>query len=96
MVSNLFRFFLIFYALRIVFTIIFRTRLMKRQKNQANSIESTDKFPEAIEKETAIDMVYDEICQVYVPKSKAYQIVEDDKTHYFCSWECRQKYIDCA
>ena len=39
-------------------------------------------------------MVKDEVCEAYLQREKAYQVVEDDKTHYFCSWECRQKYIE--
>lgn len=95
MISNFFRFFLIFFAVRTVFNIIFRARLINRQKVEVNK-NVEEKFSEPVEKEAAIDMVYDEICGTYVAKSKAYQVVEDDKTHYFCSWECRQKYIDYA
>lgn len=74
--------------------IFYGSRVGKRKKLET-TIENTPQFSEeTLDKEKAIEMVYDEVCEVYVPKKKAYQVVEEDKTHYFCSWECRQKYID--
>ena len=42
----------------------------------------------------AIEVVQDEYCKVNIPKEDAYIAVIDDERHYFCSWECRQKYLE--
>lgn len=48
-----------------------------------------------IKKETnMLEMVKDEVCGTYLEREKAYQLVEDERTLYFCSWACRKKYID--
>ncbi|RYD05885.1 hypothetical protein N752_08295 [Desulforamulus aquiferis] len=39
-------------------------------------------------------MVQDNICGCAIPRNKAYILSKDDKEHYFCSWDCRQKFID--
>ncbi|SET37279.1 MYM-type Zinc finger with FCS sequence motif-containing protein [Natronincola peptidivorans] len=95
LITSFFRFFLIFFAIRTVLNILFKVKLGKKQKIEADidTVQSFSKVEEK-EKEVAIDMVFDTICETYVPKPKAYQVVEDDRTHYFCSWECRQKYIE--
>lgn len=94
MLENFFRFFIIFFTIRTVFNIIFVAKPFNRQKFESNTEGAPDLNEKLVEKEAAIDMVFDEMCEVYLPKTKAYQVVEDDRTHYFCSWECRQKYID--
>lgn len=40
------------------------------------------------------EMVYDEVCATEIPKHNSYIVVVDDVYHYFCSWECRQKFVD--
>ncbi|MBF0526724.1 MAG: hypothetical protein HQK56_16690 [Deltaproteobacteria bacterium] len=38
-------------------------------------------------------MVQDPICQVYVPKGQALVVKTNEQPHYFCSRECRDKYL---
>jgi hypothetical protein len=38
--------------------------------------------------------VKDDYCGKLIDKSKAYIIRHGDKYHHFCSWDCRQKYIE--
>lgn len=53
-------------------------------------IEKESKMPE----EQEIPMVIDEICGKAVKKEEAYRMVIEGKEHYFCSWECREAYIN--
>jgi len=38
-------------------------------------------------------MVKDEVCNTYLPKEDAVREVIEGKEHYFCSQECRKKYL---
>ncbi len=40
------------------------------------------------------ETVYDEICLKYIPKSLALEYEHMGKKYYFCSGECRQKFLD--
>ncbi len=40
------------------------------------------------------EMVKDPVCGTYVEKDSAITVRNGDKTLHFCSYECRQKYID--
>lgn len=64
--------------------------LVHRAKAQEKSMNR-----ETVEKEgtAPIEIVRDLVCGNDVPKHKAYQVIRDNKTHYFCSWNCRQKFI---
>jgi YHS domain-containing protein len=39
------------------------------------------------------DMVLDEVCKVYIPKERAKSLQSGGETRYFCSDECRQKFL---
>jgi YHS domain-containing protein len=39
-----------------------------------------------------IDEVKNPVCGKLVKRDNAYIILGGDESHYFCSWECRQKY----
>ena len=39
-------------------------------------------------------MVKDPVCQTYIPKRDEIKAVIDGNTLYFCSTECRDKYMD--
>ena len=39
-------------------------------------------------------MVKDEICNTYLPKEDAVKEVYKGKEYYFCSGECRQKFLE--
>ncbi|WP_298067612.1 transcriptional regulator [uncultured Mailhella sp.] len=40
------------------------------------------------------EMVQDPICGTYVDKENAISVRNGDQVTYFCSYECRQKYLD--
>jgi YHS domain-containing protein len=39
-------------------------------------------------------MVKDEICNTYLPKEDAIKEIHRGKEHYFCSPECRRKFLE--
>lgn len=39
-------------------------------------------------------MVKDEVCNTYLPKDEAILETIDGMEHYFCSQECRQKFLE--
>ncbi len=39
-------------------------------------------------------MVKDEVCNTYIPEEEAIKECREGKTLYFCSEECRRKYLD--
>jgi YHS domain-containing protein len=39
-------------------------------------------------------MVKDEICNTYLPKDEALLEKADGEDHYFCSQECRRKFLE--
>jgi len=39
------------------------------------------------------EMVQDPVCKLYVPKRDAVTAVHSGTTYYFCSKECREKFI---
>lgn len=39
-------------------------------------------------------MVQDPVCGTYVDKNSSITVRNGDQTLHFCSYECRQKYID--
>jgi YHS domain-containing protein len=40
------------------------------------------------------EMVQDPVCGTYVDKESSITVRNGDETIHFCSYECRQKYID--
>lgn len=39
-------------------------------------------------------MVKDEMCNTYLPKENALKIKVDGQEHYFCSKECRDRFLE--
>ena len=39
-------------------------------------------------------MVRDPVCQTYIPKRDGIKVVIDGNEHFFCSTECRDKFMD--
>lgn len=46
------------------------------------------------EKGDAVDLVKDPICETFVEKDTDYKVKLYDRIYYFCSEECRQKFIE--
>lgn len=40
-----------------------------------------------------IEKVHDPVCGADLEKKDAYRIVKDGVEHFFCSWECREKFL---
>jgi YHS domain-containing protein len=48
--------------------------------------------PRRSKKNTGL-MVKDEVCNTYLPKEDALKEIREGKEHFFCSKECRQKFL---
>ncbi len=40
------------------------------------------------------ELVHDPICGKSIEKREAYRILKEGKEHFFCSWECREKFLE--
>lgn len=40
------------------------------------------------------ELVVDEICGKKMEKKDAYRIFKNNKEYFFCSWECREKFLE--
>ena len=93
-----FRILFIMFIIRSLIRISTRSRVSKESVNEEKVIRT--KTQESFElgmkkaKESSVEMVRDEVCDKTVPLDKAYIVVREDKRHYFCSWECREKFIN--
>ena len=94
----------VFQILRVIMIYILLKRIMwiflrVVQKSSASLFRREEK----VDEETPIDHVVEikpietvitQCCEKVLNKNKAYQVVtKDDTAHYFCSWDCRQKFI---
>lgn len=82
--------------IRIIFALVNRKKIAarleevkKEQNSQIGNLEVDEKLQ--VEE---IEYVTDPICKEKVDKDNAYIILEEDEKKYFCSWDCRQEYID--
>ena len=56
-------------------------------------IENVPNLSEIVQEEQVKDLVVDPICGKEIPKEDAYRIVKDGVEYFFCSWECREKFL---
>ena len=78
----------IYFIARSVFQLFALARAKKSVKNlEEQKIQVETPVPEVIE------MVTDPVCGSVIPKAKAYILAREDSQHYFCSWDCRNKFI---
>jgi YHS domain-containing protein len=68
----------------------FKKENMKVDDNA--NLENSEMADETIKQDEHL-MVEDQICNNFIDRRKAYIIVRNGKEHYFCSWQCRQKFI---
>lgn len=61
---------------------------------EVHVIEKEENIIEAEIKEETKDMVYDSVCNEEVEKSNAFHVIRNEESHYFCSWECREKFLE--
>lgn len=57
-------------------------------------IEDDARILEGQIKEEVKDLVTDPVCHAEVEKTKAYHVIRNDGSHYFCSWDCREKFLE--
>jgi len=57
------------------------------------AIKKSSKKPSASKHHSGV-MVKDEICNTYLPKEDAIKEIYEGKEYYFCSNECRQKFLE--
>ncbi|MGI6227602.1 MAG: transcriptional regulator [Peptococcales bacterium] len=93
MLIGLLNFFIIFYLVRMLFNIIQIKIAKSKDESQVNNYENIKMGEDAKIPINTIEMVKDELCGENIPKSKAFILASDDKKYYFCSWECREKFI---
>ena len=70
----------------LLFYLLFRLLVGKKKKGGAESGNREALQPQDI-------LVEDPICKVCVPKKQALTLQDDDKVIYFCSTECRDKFL---
>ncbi|ABR46883.1 hypothetical protein Amet_0658 [Alkaliphilus metalliredigens QYMF] len=87
------RIMVIFYMVRMIFSAFSRRKNGRAEVEKEKDAAHINRVTEEQQEKTAIETVYDKVCDVYLPKDKAYQVVEQEGTQYFCSWDCRQQYI---
>lgn len=88
--------FIIFMVINNIANLFKRSIKHSKSINKDNDISRGNKEvnEEEIQKYEEIEMVMDSCCNMYIAKNKAYQLATDNNIHYFCSWDCRQKFIE--
>lgn len=56
-------------------------------------IENMPTVLQEAEEEKTKDLVTDPVCGKEILKQDAYRIVKDGVEYFFCSWECREKFL---
>ncbi len=96
LVMGLFRFFYIILLIRMVLNIFLNIKRRAMLRDHIEAAQRTLAEGEEAEepKQRVITMVEDKICGNRIQKEKAYIINKNDEDHYFCSWDCREKFIN--
>ena len=66
---------------------------VKIVNGQVQILEADKEILEAQIKEEIKDLVLDPVCNEKVEKTKAYHLIQGGESHYFCSWDCREKFL---
>ncbi len=82
MIAGLFKLILFAFLFYVIFLAVRIYSLLSRRRR-------TQQKPQAVQGV----MVKDEICNTYIPKSDAVREFRDGQEHYFCSQECRRKFL---
>lgn len=98
-IVSFFNFVIILFVLRFILSIFAAYKVYskeKREVRQREKIGSSTKKDVSIEdtEGNSLDIVHDGVCDTFVLKNDAYIAVIGNERHYFCSWECRQKYLE--
>ena len=98
-VMNFFNFVIMFFVFKFILSIFAAYKVYSKEKravSQKNEIGVNTNNDTCIEDDESSkpEIVHDDMCDTFVLKDDAYIAAIGDDRHYFCSWECRQKYID--
>lgn len=74
----------------VLVAIVLVLTLFKRFSRQENKSEGERKAAE----ESAVEMKQDPVCGTFVDETTKYKVKYYDKIYYFCSDECKQKFIE--
>lgn len=91
----------LFNVLRYVFKI---RKIIKVNKDNPNiqgitivngEVKIIEKTP-TVETHTEVvqETVKDPICETTLEKDKAYRVIRDEAEYFFCSWECREAFLN--
>lgn len=100
MLEGILNFLITMLALRIIFNLIVKIKSRRELRKHMNKYNSTannkrkEQFAKSTRPREFIEIVEGEYCGTKVPREDSYIAVIDDERHYFCSWECRQKYLE--
>ena len=93
-------FFVLVFFLRLVVSLIVnmgQSIASMRDQVKGKTEASAANFNSSGENQSPTDsqeLIYDEVCGREVPRQNSYIVATDDGYHYFCSWDCRQKFVD--
>ena len=76
-------------VLAVLFYLLYRL-LFGRKKNNLPKKPA----PDRVEPPAQDVLVQDPVCKIYVPKGQALRGKKDGETYYFCSEECRKRFLD--
>jgi len=77
---------------RLIFNFASKGLALSRDKEK--QIADNKLGSDVIHHEAKIETVHDTVCDSIVPKDEAYIAAIGDERYYFCSWECRKKFIE--
>lgn len=67
---------------------------VKIENGKVHLIEKDKDIFEAKIKEEVKDLVIDPVCHAEIEKSKAHHLIKNESSYYFCSWDCREKFLE--
>ncbi len=98
-VMSFFNFVIMFFVFKFILSIFAAYQVYRKEKRVVSrtkeiGVNTNNDTRIKNGKGNNLEVVHDDICDTFVLKDDAYIAAIGDERHYFCSWECRQKYID--
>lgn len=79
---------LIFILVRRLLTLFYESRVVIKVNNAQSEEEKS------VVQEIVTEIVQDEVCNRSIPKKEAHILVQGEDKYYFCSWDCREKFLN--
>ncbi len=76
-----------FIIIAVVLFILYKLLINDRRKQQDSRLKENEKLA------ASGIMVKDPVCGTYVDKKSDVRVKNKDEVHYFCSYDCRDKYL---